>query len=181
MLLRTAIGHEIKSYCILDSDFHTPKQIKQREDEAQDKGINLHIWKLKEVENYLLVPAAILRSLEGRNALRQNEPGLSEELISRKLFELAGTLEHEVMDAYASEFLPENRAGGPAQANKMARQIIYPNWNTDQGRLSLVSGKQLLGMLAAWTQEHYGVGISAARVARAMRRSEIADEVAEVL
>jgi hypothetical protein len=37
MLLRTAVGHAIKSYCILDSDFHTPTQIAARKSEAVER------------------------------------------------------------------------------------------------------------------------------------------------
>ena len=116
-----------------------------------------------------------------RHTPQEGEPNLSVQLISEKLFEFAGEFEHEVMDAYASEFLSENRAGGPAQANRSARDTMGTRWDTSDGRLSLVSGKQLLAKLSTWAQERYGVALSAARVARALRRGEIADEVVGVL
>lgn len=181
MLLRTAVGQEIRSYCIFDSDFHTPNQIAQRKAEAGSKDIYLHIWERKEIENYLLVPEAILRSMGARHTPREGESNLSVQLISEKLFELAGEFEHEVMDAYASEFLSENRAGGPTQANRSARDVMAARWDTTEGRLSLVSGKQLLAKLSTWAQERYGVALSGARVARTLRRGEIADEVVGVL
>ena len=179
MLLGSAIGQEIRSYCIFDSDFHTPRQIAAREQEARGKGVNLHIWKRKELENYLLVPSAILRTLAPK--IRNDQPSLTSEIISQKLFEFADALSEEVMDAYASEFLADYRAGGPSHANRSARERMGSSWEGVEGRLSLVSGKEMLAKLSAWTQESFGLTISQTRIAREMRRSEIADEVVEVL
>jgi len=179
MLLSNSIGQSIRSYCIFDSDFHTPNQIADREREAADKGLCLHIWKKKEIENYLLVPTAIYRTVAHR--ARDIEPRLSVELISQKLFEIAGIFRDEVMDAYSAEFLAENRAGGATQANRAARQRMTGRWETAEERLSLVSGKQILGKLSEWMQQNYGVPISPMRIARELRRNEIADEVVDVL
>jgi len=179
MLLGSSIGQSIRSYCIFDSDFHTPNQIATREHEAEEKGLCLHIWKKKEIENYLLVPDAIYRTVVRR--ARDGEPRLSAELISQKIFEIAGTFRDEVMDAYSAEFLAENRAGGATQANRAARERMTAEWETVQERLSLVSGKQILGKLSEWMQANYGVPISPMRIARELRRNEIADEVVDVL
>jgi energy-coupling factor transporter ATP-binding protein EcfA2 len=115
MLLRNAIGQDITSYCLLDSDYHTPGQVEARQNEAREKGLNLHIWERKEIENYLLVPEVIFRTVETRT--RGQQPELSAELIAQKLFELAGAKRDEVTDAYAAEFLSENRSAGPTHAN----------------------------------------------------------------
>jgi len=69
----------------------------------------------------------------------------------------------------------------PIVATHSARERISANWETMEGRLSLVSGKQLLGKLSQWTQANYGVPISPMGVARQLRRNEIADEVIAVL
>jgi hypothetical protein len=179
MLLSSSIGQNIRSYCIFDSDFHTPNQIATRKREAQERGVSLHMWKKKEIENYLLVPQAIYRTLAQR--ARQAEPRLSADLISQKLFELAGDLRDEIMDAYSAEFLPENRGGGSTQANRSARERIAAHWGTLEGRLSLVSGKQILGRLSEWTQLNYGVPINPMRIARELRQNEIATEIGDVL
>jgi hypothetical protein len=139
----------------------------------------LHVWKNKEIENYLLVPQAIYRTLARR--AREVEPRLTADLISQKLFELAGELRDEIMDAYSAEFLAENRTGGPTQANRAARERMAAHWETPEGRLSLVSGKQVLGRLSEWTQLNYGVPISPMRIARELRQSEIAREIVDVL
>jgi hypothetical protein len=125
------------------------------------------------------VPEAIWRTVARR--ARDTQPRLSPNLIAEKLFEFAGTLKDEITDCYAAEFLPENRAGGATQANRSARDVVTPQWESAAGRFSLVSGKQLLGMLSEWTQMNYGVPVSPIRVARELRRNEIEDEVVDVL
>ncbi len=64
MLLSTSIGQNIRSYCIFDRDFHTPAQIAMRKNEAQKKGLSLHIWSKKEIENYLLVPELFIEAFQ---------------------------------------------------------------------------------------------------------------------
>ncbi len=179
MLLSNSIGQDIRSYCILDRDFHTPNQVAIREHEAAEKGLNLHIWKKKEIENYLLVPEAIYRTVAKR--ARDTQPRLSTEIINQKLSEFAADVRDEVMDAFSSEFLADNRAGGPTQANRSAREHMARHWGTTEGRLSIVSGKQILGKLSEWAQLNYGVSISPLRVARQLRSTEIPEEVVDVL
>jgi predicted ATPase len=178
MLMAASVDRDVRSYCIFDSDFHTPNQIASRHAEAEEKGLSLHIWQRKEWENYLLVPEAIFRAIAPR--VRGVEPPLSAEAIRCKLFELAGDLRDAVLDGYASEFLVENRPGGVAQANRMARDRVA-NWDSHDARLAFVSGKLVVARLSAWLQEVYGVAISATRIARVMRRSEIASEIIDVL
>jgi hypothetical protein len=67
MLFRTSVSQEVRSYCIFDSDFHTPAQIAARCADAREKGMNLHVWSKKELENYLLVPRAIHQVLVARS------------------------------------------------------------------------------------------------------------------
>jgi hypothetical protein len=176
--MAASIGRDVRCYCIFDSDFHTPNQIANRLTEAGEKGVSLHVWQRKELENYLLVPEAIFRAVGSR--ARQIEPSLNVETIRCKLFELAGDLRNDVLDGYANEFLMENRSAGLTPANRMARERVA-NWENHDERLSLASGKIVLARLSSWLQETYGVAISSTRIARVMRRSEIADEIIDVL
>ena len=179
MLLATAIGRSIRSYCILDSDFHTRNQIAFREKASHEKNLNLHIWKRKELENYFLAPTVIRRVIVKRAKGNAEIP--TAEQLAGKLFDISGQFEHEVMDALAVDLLFENRSGGPTVANRLARERMYPLWATLDGRLSLVSGKQALSKLSDWLQDSYGISISTAAIAHEMRMSEIPNEIVKVL
>ena len=128
MLIRTSFGQNIRSFSIFDSDFHTPDQIAARYHEAEEKGVSLHIWQRKELENYLLVPDAILRTVTGR--IRSGGPRLDAQIIGTKIFDFAGELKDEVTDSFSSEFLAENRQRGLVPAIRLARERVSRDWNT---------------------------------------------------
>ena len=78
MLLSSAIGQSIRSYCVFDSDFHTPGQIANRKAEALKKGLDLHIWEREELENYLLTPTVIRRVIVKRLRGEEKAPTIEE-------------------------------------------------------------------------------------------------------
>ena len=84
------------------------------------------------------------------------------------------------MDALGNEYWTENRAGGNAQANRLARERMS-SWGDLQVRLNLVPGKEVLAKLSAWLQENYGVSVSALRLAGQIRTTEIPQELKSVL
>jgi predicted ATP-dependent endonuclease of OLD family len=51
MLLKNSGGEEIKTYCILDSDYHTDEEKTNRLADANSKSVELHIWSRKEIDN----------------------------------------------------------------------------------------------------------------------------------
>lgn len=63
MTLKNAVGDRISTYCILDSDYHSESEISGRYEDARKRGVNLHVWSRKEIENFLLQPLAIRRVL----------------------------------------------------------------------------------------------------------------------
>lgn len=54
----------IACHCILDRDYYSDEYIGVQIKTAQDSHLLLHIWKMKEIENYLLIPQAIFRIVD---------------------------------------------------------------------------------------------------------------------
>jgi len=179
MGFQNALGESIKTYCILDSDYHSPDEIVERYREAKQRDVELHIWMQKEIENYLLVPRAICRIISCRVAGRTKKPTTQE--VSDILKSLADSLEDVVLDAMATEFWGRDRSIGQAGANRSARQRIRAVREEKGDIISLVSGKQLISLLADWSQAEFGVSLSALSIAREMTAREISSEVFAVL
>src|SRR6266852_275393 len=85
------------------------------------------------------------------------------------------------MDALATELYVLHKAGGVAPANRLARERVEKAWQTFEGKISLVSGKQVLSKLSAWSQSSYGVSVSSVRVAAGFNEADILEEVVDVL
>ena len=179
MTLQNAFGENIITYCLLDSDYHTQEDILQRLTEATEKGVELHIWSRKELENYLLVPASIHRLIENRLAKRTRGPTVEE--VARKIEETAASMEEEAFYALSAEILANNRSLGAGGANKLARKQLAVRKAEATGLPSLVSGKALISKLSKWSQDEFGVSFNSVAAAKVVTRQEIPEEVRRIV
>ena len=179
MLLRNAGGESIVVYCILDSDYHTETECTKRKQEAEALGVQLHIWERKEIENYCLIPSAVHRVIASKVARRTVPPTTDE--IEEQMEEIIANLKNDVLDALSTEIHAQARALGSGGANKKARHLLDQRWATFEGRLSIVSGKEVISRLSQWSQDQFSVSLNAALIARCMTPSEIPSEMVEVI
>lgn len=179
LLFQDAAPSAIRPYCLLDSDYHTPNSIQKRLRTAMSEGIQLHIWKRKEIENYLLVPAVICRAIERGIQKKGASPTTAE--IEQKLEEIADALRLDVLNLMASEFFEEDRKSGFAGANKQALDRVDKVWKSLDGKLTVISGKEAIHRLAEWASKQFGVSLNALKLAKELTRLEIDPELQEVL
>ena len=102
MLLTNAVGQDIVTYCVLDSDYHTEETKRHRLDEAIRRNVQLHIWNRKETENYLIVTRAIERTIRKRVNAPIVPPALRD--IEAAIDEAAEALKHAATDAIARKY-----------------------------------------------------------------------------
>lgn len=179
MFLKNALGEEILTYCLLDSDCHTTNVISARYDEARRVGVRLHIWERREIENYLLVPSAIQRVIASKPDRGAALP--TEDRVRRQLEKIAEGQKDRVFDAIAQEVHAENKGLGSKFANENARKRVDEAWTSFEGKLSLVSGKLLLSRVSEWSQDRFKVSFGARRIARELRPNEISTEVKQII
>jgi hypothetical protein len=178
MFLRNSVGEEVVTYCVLDSDYHSNDEIEERLRDATMKGVELHIWRRKEIENYLIVPEAILRAVR---SLEPRARDISAAQIAQQIDGIADELRVEMIELIAEHNHQKNRAVGLRTHMQRAREFVAQRWDSFEGRVSLLPGKRAMGQLAEWIRHEVGVSVSAGGVASTMRQDEIADEVREVL
>lgn len=169
----------VKVYCVLDSDYHPPSEVEKRLKEAQQRGVELHIWSRKEIENYLLVPSVVNRVIH--DLKKSNGQGPTENEIEECLSRLADGLRDETLDALAAEVHLSDRVSGVARANRLARERVEQAWQSIEGKLGIVSGKQLLSGLSSWSQATYGVSLSIGRLAASFLPADVPPEVVQVV
>jgi hypothetical protein len=175
MALKNAVGDRITTYCIFDSDYHTTQEKAERYRQAGERGINLHIWERKEIENYLLDPVVIARVIKQRT--KTTAPTVA--VVSEFLLQTCENEKDNVFDAMATHQGQQDHKLGAGTANKAARALLDNRWK--HGPLHVVPGKELLARLSAWAQENYGVAIGAMALARALRITEIPQEMTKII
>ena len=179
MLLRNSFSERIRVYCVLDRDYNTDEELAERYAEARERGVDLHIWRKKEIENYLLVPTAIRRVIAHRLGNAEAAPTIAE--ITAALENAANSLHDSIFDALSSQLSMRDRQGGTAKANRLARKRLRDKWGCVDDKLGIASGKQILSSMCEWAQKDYGVSISARLIASQMTSFELAEEVRGVL
>ncbi|MCI0561986.1 MAG: AAA family ATPase [Nitrososphaera sp.] len=175
--LKNAGDKKIKTYCILDSDYKTDEEKNEIRVEARRHELQLHIWKKKEIENYLLVPTAIHRFIDSNT--KGKSPRI--ETILRRLEEICEGQKDMVTDAIATEVQAKDKKYSLAMANKSAPELVKNNWSTLDGKLAIVSGKRILSELSEWSKRNYGVSFGPFSIARSIIASEVHDEIKHVV
>lgn len=179
MFLENAGGEGIIVYCIFDSDYHTAEELRHRYNDAAKRGVQLHVWERKEIENYLLVASAIQRVIASGLSGGRSAPSTEE--VASLITSVAEQLKDETFDSLASELQKQNRGWDTGSVNKRAREILNERWTKPAGPVSLVSGKRALSLLSEICKQQFGVSFGAQRIARELRADELPPEVHEVV
>lgn len=167
----------VKTFCIFDSDYHVDSDKRKRYEEAFNYGINLHIWKRKEIENYLLVPNAIFRFIESR----KRKGVIKIEILLQKIDEILDDSKEDIIDKIASEIQMANRGQMASTFNKSSREIVEKNWKDRNGKLTIVSGKEVIQTLSGWSKENFGISFNKFQIADEIIKSEIDEELLEIV
>ena len=148
ILLENAGGEGIVTYCLFDSDYHSPDAIYARYCEAKLRGISLHIWQRKELENYLLVASAIRQDIQIQVSISDEVPDI--QAVEQKLEKIAEELKQEVIDCFATQIQNADRKLTVATANQKARAIVSNRWKTHEDRMGIIPGKEALSRICHW-------------------------------
>lgn len=179
ILLKNAGGDGITTYCIFDSDYYPVEIIEARYKEAKQRNISLHIWKRKELENYLLVPDAIQRAIQTQLTEAGACPSVT--CVMAKLGEIAEDLKQDVVDCLATHIHNADRKLSVTTANQKAREIVANRWGTLDDRLGIIPGKEALSRISRWVQDEYGVSVSGLLIAHLMTSADLNEEMQKVL
>ena len=163
----------VQLYCIFEGGYHTMDEIHERRVDARERKINLHIWDKKEIENYAINPDAIFRYI----TTCKRKGDITIELLKEKINELVAGMKDEVLNGIAAE-IQRSSSGKSEAAMEDAWEELNNRWIQPY---DIVSGRRFFITLSMWTQENYGVSISARQVIPFFRPDEVPYEVQIVI
>ena len=137
-----------------------------------------HVHKRKEIENYLLVPAALDRAVARAvsDRRRRGAPGsVSVPAASSLLREITEPMRDAVQSQLIARRTTYLRSTGRdvADLTRETLAAFSTRWKRLETRLELVPGKEVLGLFRDGVQQHCSVSITEARIVDAMHRDEI--------
>ncbi len=177
MFLKNNSDETIYTYCILDRDYYTKDVIEKRLKEAETRNVKLHIWARKEIENYLIAPKAISRIINRETIL---DVCADKSRIIEQIEKICNDLYNDTFDCIATQISYAN-SREYQKANSKTRTIMDEYWKSIDGKLTLVSGKEVLKRLSAWSQENYHVSLNSEKIAKEMKEEEILPEMKKVI
>ena len=162
----------VKSFVILDRDYRPLTAIEEVERRLGEIGLTGHVWRRKELENYLLSPSAIARC-----------SGASREWVGNALQDCANGLEDDVWAQLVAEQERRLASKGKSRATvmKLAKQAADKAWASETGRVDVCGGKDLLRLLNRRLQEAKFKPVTDRQLVRRLRASEIPAELRSVL
>jgi len=179
LVMKNASGDPIVTYCVLDRDYRTQGEVTERLEEASARGVQLHVWSRKEVENYLLDPAVIARAMAEGMRSKAKIPDAF--MVTEEIERITDELKDLTLDSLAAHYSMMHRKEGLAAANRDARERLGKAWQTWDERIAIVPGKEVLSRVFAWSQKTFGVSLSAPALARHFKPDEVPAEMRSVI
>lgn len=181
-VMKTLIGDDVRLAVLLDRDYRSDAEVLSIEYELKKEFQVAHLLRRKELENYFLSLPVLVRELQSRiDPEIQEDESQAIEVIDRITTEMREHTESRYVDQYV-EFARRSRpsVAGPTLTQE-AMASFRERWDSLEGRLAMVSGKQLLKKLNTWLQSEGLRRVTTAQLANAMKQDEFPHEMAALL
>lgn len=178
-LLRKSSVNEIKKYCIFDKDYHTEEELEERREKAKENGIQLHIWRKKEIENYLLTPEIITNAVNGRLKAKRSLVEVDE--IKKGIEDCAEMLKKETVLKFGNKISPKYKREEFSTVYVDAEKFVDDHWNSLEEKTSMVSGKDLRTAIIIWVRNNFKVSLSQDYILHSLRPGDLDSEITRIL
>lgn len=172
---------------IFDRDYWSNEEISNIEEELKMHLEFSHIHKRKEIENYLLVPAALDKAISKAIKDRQRRSGeLSPEFdsVTDLLDIITSPMKIQIQAQYIAkraEYLKKGNNIDSATLNMETMELFEEKWNNVNTRMEIVPGKEVLRQLRAAIQTQYSVSITDFRIIDEFKSSDIPTDLRELI
>ncbi len=170
---------------IYDRDYFPQEQVDHVVNSLSRALKFAHIHSRKEIENYLLIPAALKRAIDRSISSRKSstEKETAGIAIDEVLRELTEPMQSEVQAQILAKRGDYLRSTGRDLASVNAETIRAFNerWGNLNSRLELVSGKELLAKLRTRLHEKHGISLTDTVIIDSIRREEFPDDLVGLL
>ncbi len=173
----SAIGGTVKTFVVLDGDLRSRASVELETAELKRVGARVHVWKRREMENYLLSAGAISKV-----------SGIPIEAARDLLAKAISEQKDEAYIALQSQRLEERRLKVGAAAKLSEKSVLQNSklefdldWKSEDGRKGLVDAKLCLRWLNGQLQSIGARTLNVHSLAKSLPTDEMPDELTDVL
>lgn len=146
---------------------------------------HFHILRRKELENYLLVPAALAEAIADRLSGRGDcDAKIPCENVEEMIDEITGAMKSGVLSQTISNrmrYFANRTARDPATVASEAITGLDNDWVDLERRMAVVPGKQLLSSVNTMLQRTLGISISTAQIISKLKPDMMPDDLQNTL
>lgn len=166
----SAMGSSVATFVLLDSDLRSGEAIDRETAGLRAAGSAVHVWRRRELENYLLDAGAISRVA-----------GISLDVAISLLDNALAAHKEEAELAFDSARLAER--GGQAERTALARsrEEFRERWSRSDGPVGLVDAKSVIRTLNTELQALDARTLNVHSLAKKLTRSDMAEELINLL
>jgi hypothetical protein len=179
--IERTLGASLALGIILDRDYRSNEEIADVEAALRENLGFVHILDRKEIENFLLEPAALLRAVNAE-LVRTSAAPIGEQQLHDELQRITEDLREDV---YAQHFARRlRRARSRIDDSTLIKAIskeFEASWADRGTRLRMVPGKVALSMLNTRLRDQFGINLTHARITEAIREHEVDPEMIRIL
>ncbi|WMT85996.1 hypothetical protein NO932_13825 [Pelagibacterium sp. 26DY04] len=181
-----ALGFDLRIGAIFDRDYWCDEEVAYVETELSKHIGYWHIHSCKEIENYLLVPAAVQRALLSSIRDKDSRYGTSTniDLSAEEIFrDVTDPLQNKLRAQFIAkrqEFFKKT-SKNPATLAEEASQLFDTKWFDMNQRYKIVPGKKVLADVRTVISDRYGVSLTDHRIVSSFQKVEFPKEMVELL
>lgn len=187
-IFESVVGKPIRALVIRDRDGLPDELVEEIRTYVAEQGREVVCLNKTHIENYLILPSVIWRVI-CEELCRQgvkNKDLPTEAQVEEEIERIVDSLRNETFDSIAVQVdkhyvAYHHKHLDPSAVNRKTRTFVDEKWETLNGKLSIVVGKEALKAIRRRVQEVWNVSFTNIRLVEAMTDSEIAPEIKEII
>jgi hypothetical protein len=184
--METTLGMQIVAAAILDRDYRSAAECDQIESECKTFCAFVCIHRSKEIENFLLLPAAMDRAAQEKVAHRERRSGKAASYApcaQKVLGDFAESKRSYVTAQYLAECRKFERKNFPGVNETAIVEAALDEVNAlwEQSWLALIPGKEALSVFNSYLQAEFSVSVTPTTIIDAIHIAEMPAEVASLV
>jgi len=169
-LVKDLLHDAVEVLVVLDRDYRTAEQVRRVKSRLAAIGVQVHVWRRKELESYLLEPPTMAAAL-----------GIEEPLTRSILESITLELKDSVTESMANERARHvKRSDRPATRRRVEAEVDGI-WADPHRRLTLCPPKEVLARVNQQMESEGKKATSFQRLARTMKERDVPDEIKNFL
>lgn len=186
--MEKSLGSSVLRAVIFDRDYRLDDEVEKICAELSRDSQLAWVHGCKEIENFLLVPEAISRSVQAKIRDREKRGAKSKNFsadISDILISISNEMKADVYGQFSAKIAEQMKKSSPstdqATIHSTAHRLFEERWSNADTRLKLMPGKKVLARLNEILQMGYSVTVSPRGIVAAMQLDEIPHEMKKLV